>query len=364
MKILVYSDYRSVNHSVRPEAEIFLQLSSRGHDICIYSPAFDDNEPFTAAGIRICKTGQQGKISPSSIKKLGRDIRSNHYDIVFATSSRSIPTAAFACMGTKSRLIAYRGTTRGLKRHDPTSYLTVLHPRIDGVIAASEAVKLAVQKKLYKNHNRVVSIFKGHNIDWYNNPAADLKPLGIDENAVVAIAVARFRPSKGLDVLLKASHQLGDVANLHLLIVGSGADCEPYTSLIDSSPMRDRIHLTGRRDDALNLIAASSILVQASVDGEGLPRSIVEALAFGKPVISTSAGGAREVLREGKSGFVVPVRDAEAIAERLRSISTAPEILTSMAEACRDEVRGPLSHIRTADAYEQYFKSMLECEAS
>lgn len=358
MKILVYSDYSRINHSVRPEAEIFLQLAARGHKVSIFSPRLDPSEPFTGAGIRTATTEQTGKLSLTAIRLLRRELARENHDVVFATSSRTIPTAAFACMGFSCRLVVYRGTTRGLKRSDPTSFLTVLHPRVDAVLTVSEAVSAAVRKKLYKNRDKVVSIFKGHDIEWYTDPPADLSEFSIPPDAVVAIAVARFRPSKGLRYLLEASELLADIEPLHLLIVGSGADQAPYTSLVTNSPMRDRIHVTGRREDALRLIAAADFLVQPSVDGEGLPRAIIEALAFGKPVISTTAGGAKEVLEAGKSGLIIPPADSVAIARSIRALAEQPETIQAMSEHCRNLVRTRLSHVRTAAAYEQFFQSL------
>ncbi|WP_439102840.1 glycosyltransferase [Congregibacter sp.] len=363
MKILVYSDYSRINHSVRPEAEIFLQLASMGHTVSVFSPRLDPAEPFTAAGIRTATTAQTAKVSPTSIRLLRRELRRENYDVVFATSSRTIPTAAFACMGFNCKLVVYRGTTRGLKRSDPTSFLSVLHPRVDAVLTVSDAVSEAVRKKLYKNRDKVVSIFKGHDIEWYKDPPADLAEFSIPPNAVVAIAVARFRPSKGLRYLLEASELLADIEPLHLLIVGSGADQAPYTSIVMNSPMRDRIHITGRREDALRLIAAADMLVQPSVDGEGLPRSIIEALAFGKPVISTTAGGAKEVVEEGKSGLIIPPANSVAIARSIRALAAEPETIQTMSEHCRNLVRTRLSHTKTAAAYEQFFQSLCSEQA-
>ena len=358
MKILVYSDYSRINHSVRPEAEIFLQLAARGHEVCVFSPSLDPDEPFTAAGIRVETTAQTGKVSPSGIRQIRRELKRERYDIVFATGSRTIPTAAFACIGFACRLIVYRGTTRGLKRRDPTSFLTVLHPRVDAVVTVSDAVSEAVRRKLYKNHDKVVSIFKGHNIDWYTDSPADLSEFGIPPKAVVAIAVARFRPSKGLRFLIEACESLADIEHFHLLVVGSGADQEPYTHLIERSPMAERIHVTGRRDDALGLTAAADLLVQASVDGEGLPRAIVEALAFGKPIVSMTAGGAKEVLEEGATGFLIPPADSAAIAHSLRRLIEDPQQLRAMSEPCKNLVRTRLSHTETALAYERFFLSL------
>ena len=359
MKILVYSDFKKINHSVRPEAEIFIKLAERGHSITVCSPAFDDASYFHQAGITTITTGQQHKISLPSIRLLRKELRGGDFDIIYATNSRTIPSAAFAAIGSRSRLVCYRGTTRGLKRRDPTSFLTVLHPRVDAVICVSQAVQEAVDKKRCKKNLRLTTIFKGHDLAWYQQPASDLGTLGIPSNAFVAIAAARFRPTKGLDILLQATHHLADLDRLHLLLVGSGADTPQYLHAIESSPMRERIHVTGLRSDAPQLIAASDVLVQSSVDGEGLPRSILEGLAYGTPAISTTAGGAKEILQPGHTGFIVPTHDPQAIADKIRYLYNNREKLEQMAAHCRAAIADQLSCTATTKAYEAFFASLL-----
>ncbi len=359
MKILVYSDFRKITHSVRPESEIFIELARLGHHLTVCSPEFDDEQYFHAAGIATIRTGQSHKISISAIKALRKELHCGDYDIIYATNSKSIPSAAFAAIGSRAKLVCYRGTTRGLKRSDPTSYLTLLHPRVDAVICVSQAVQQAVSAKLWQRNCSVTTIFKGHDLSWYQQPPADLTDLSIPTNGFVAVAAARFRPTKGLDVLIEAAGMLADLPNFHLLVVGNGADQPLYLNAIANSPMRERIHLTGLRSDAPQLIAASQVLVQASIDGEGLPRSILEGLAYGVPAISTTAGGAKEILQEGQTGFVVPTQDPTAIAEKIRHLYNNPEELIQMSERCRAAISDQLSCAHTANAYAHFFESLL-----
>ena len=359
MKILVYSDFRKISHSVRPESEILIKLAETGHQLTVCSPHFDDEHYFNQAGISTVCTHQVHKISLSAIKILREELRKDDYDIVYATNSKSIPTAAFAVMGFRAKLVCYRGTTRGLYRSDPTSYLTVLHPRVDAVICVSDAVKQAVKAKIWRERCVLTAIFKGHDLDWYKESPLDLTSEGIPANAFVAVAAARFRPTKGLSVLIEAAGLLADLPNFYLLVVGSGTDEPQYKKAIESSPLRARIRLTGQRSDAPQLIAASQVLVQASTDGEGLPRAILEALAYGVPAISTTAGGAKEVLEEGQTGFVVPTHDPEAIAAKIRVLYDNPSQLAQMASACRAAISDQLSSTTTAQAYATFFESLL-----
>ena len=364
MKILVYSDFRHITHSVRPESEILIRLAEIGHEVTVLSPDFDDEEYFNNAGIKTCRTHQTSKISPKAIRLLRDELKAGDYDIVYATNSKSIPTAAFATLGVSAKLVCYRGTTRGPNRSDPASYLSLLHPRVDAVICVSEAVKQAVQQKLWRRQVKLAAIFKGHDLAWYTEAPADLTQEGIPENSFVAVAAARFRPTKGLGVLISAAGLLADLPRFHLLLVGSGTDEPQYQKAIESSPLRDRIHTTGIRSDAPQLIAASQVLVQASTDGEGLPRALLEGLAYGTPAISSTAGGAKEVLIEGETGFVVPVNDPQAIAQKLRYLYENPQQVEQMANACRLAISNQLSSATTAQAYAAFFESLINSSAA
>ena len=173
----------------------------------------------------------RGKLSLSAIRLVRRCVREQDIDIVFATNSKSIPNCAFACIGLDVKLVAYRGTASGLYAHDPSNYLGMLHPRIDGVICASDYVADYVRQRPGMRSKAVVSIYKGHEVDWYAQQAADLAQLGIPGDAFTVICVTNARPHKGLDIVLEATQHLADVDDLHLLLVGRGMDRQPYASL-------------------------------------------------------------------------------------------------------------------------------------
>ena len=359
MQILVVSDIARKSHSVRPEVAMFMEWAKAGHKVSIFSSPTEYKQELNAAGIGVFETSQTRKISWSTIQAIRAELKKNDYDVIYATNSKSIPSAAFAAISVAVKLVCYRGTVSGLYRTDPTSYLTVLHPRVDGVVCVSGSVSDYVKKKIWgRRKDKVVSIYKGHQLAWYNQEPAELSVYNIPGDAFVVIAAARFRPSKGLSVLIEAVDQLHDCKKLHLLIVGKGADCEPYTSAIQKNKMSDRIHVIGYQAEAPRFIAASDVLVQASTRGEGLPRSILEGLAYGVPAISTTSGGAKEILDEGKTGFVVDINDAQAIANRLLALYKEPQKLEAMSASCKELIDTRLSSASAAHQYIEFFQSL------
>jgi len=360
MNILVFCSADSSFNSIRPEAEIYIGLAKRGHKLTIvthgdseYAQRFRDND------IEVIDGHPKHKISLTAIRLIRKLLRSRHFDILYATNSRTIPNAAFASIGLPVKLVAYRGTTSGLYRHDPSSYLTLLHPRIDGIICVSDAVREVVTSRLWGRPRRVVTIHKGHDISWYSKNPTDLSEFGITENDFTAICVINARPSKGLHVMLEATNYLASLTRLHLLLVGRNINVAPYTDLIQNSPMKERIHVAGYRHDAPELIAASDILVQPSISGEGLPRTVMEALGYGTPAVITTTGGGKEVIEDGVNGFVVPVKDARAIAERVTQLYNDPDMVRKLSAQCQQTIKTTFSLNTTVDNYIRYFESLL-----
>ncbi len=360
MNILVFCSANSSFNSIRPEAEIYIGLQKRGHNLTIVTHGNSEYaQRFRENGIEVIDGHPKHKISFKAIKLIRNLLTSRHFDILYATNSKTIPNAAFACIGLPIKLIAYRGTTSGLYRHDPSSYLTLLHPRLDGIICVSDAVRDIVTKQVWGRSKSIVTVHKGHDLAWYDKSAADLSEFGISESDFTVICVINVRPSKGLAVMLEATEHLAHLDKLHLLLVGKNIDTEPYTTLISNSKMKDRIHVAGYRQDAPELIAASDILVQPSISGEGLPRTVMEALGYGTPPVITTTGGGKEVIQNGLNGFIVPVKDPKAIAERVTQLYENPELIQRLSAQCRKTLKTTFSLQTTVENYINYFESMI-----
>ena len=360
MNILACTSGNSSFNSLRPEHEIYIGLAKAGHNVTIithkneiYSQRFLDH------GINLIEQPVVKKLSLSSIRLIRKTIKDRSIDIVFATNSKSIPNCVIACTGLPAKLVVYRGTASGLYWHDPGNYLGILNPRVDGIICVSKYVyDYVTSLKVLKNKS-IVTIYKGHDVSWYNKKPADLKEFGISENDFTAICVTNARPHKGIDIALKAANKLADIKNFHLILVGKGIDKEPYKSLYNNSKMKSRIHLAGYRNDAPELIAASSILIQPSTAGEGLPRVILESLAYNTPVIASANPGSMEIIKDGENGFIVPTGDFNALADTVRKVYNSPETLKKLSSNSKNILNNEMSHTLTVKNYIAYFESLI-----
>lgn len=361
MNILACTSSDCSFNSLRPEHEIYVSLAKAGHNISIIThPDAPYKNRFLEHGITVIEQPIVKKLSLSSIRLIRKTIKQKAIDIVYATNSKSIPNAAFACIGLRAKLVAYRGTASGLYWHDPGSYLGTLHPRVNGIICVSEYVyRYVVSKKILKNKN-IISIYKGHELSWYQQPAADLTEFNIQKNDFCAICVTNARPHKGIHIALQATNKLADIKNFHLLLVGSGMNQEPYNSLINNSKMKNRIHLAGYRKDAPELIAACDILIQPSISGEGLPRVVLESLAYGTPVVASANPGSMEIIENNVNGCIVPVGDSQAIADTVHKLHNEPELLKKLSKHSGKVFEDKMSHEKTVEKYIDYFACLLK----
>lgn len=148
------------------------------------------------------------------------------------------------------------------------------------------------------------------------------KKLNLPEEAIVVTTIARLTEEKGLKELAIVFNQLSDTfPNLYFLIVGSKieGDRKPFTEKEAYEIIlknRDRFIFLGFREDIPEILKATDIFVLAS-HREGLPRSILEAMAMELPVVATNIRGCREEVVDGKTGFLFPVRDIEALKDAI-----------------------------------------------
>lgn len=361
MNILIFSSYNDAWNSVRPEAEMFIEMVKLGHQVTIVTQGDAEYVTrFKKCGLKVIDCYPSKKICCKTIKVLRKELASTHYDIVYAMNSKTIPNAAFACIGfKKTKMVTYRGTVGGLYRHDPSAYLTHLHPRVDGISCVAEAVTEDVRKRVWINLNNVVTIYKGHDIAWYQAKAISRAELNIPKDAIIVTCIANARPSKGVHVLLKSASQLSDLEELQILLIGRDMDTDANLALANASGMKDRIHFLGYRKDVPEILATSDIQVQPSVSGEGLPKTIIEAMAMAVPSIVTTTGGGKELLIDGESGYVIPVNDSNAIADKIRLLCSSKETRQKMGLLAQQRVINHFSVHNTAKQHIGFFEHLL-----
>jgi len=156
-------------------------------------------------------------------------------------------------------------------------------------------------------------------------------------------------------VLVDALARLAD-RPWRLVLVGSGNDgvIADLKARIDGHGLASRIVLAGSRRDVPILLAAADLAFSASTRPEAFGRAAIEAEAMETPVIATDHGGSRETILPGRTGWLVPPGDAEAMAIAIGEALASPERLREMGRAGRAFV---MENYTTARMLEQEFSA-------
>jgi glycosyltransferase involved in cell wall biosynthesis len=155
----------------------------------------------------------------------------------------------------------------------------------------------------------------------------------------LVLTLARLDPQKGLPYLLEAAKSLPKAT---FAIAGDGRDRQALEEQARALGLEGRVHFLGYRDDIPDLLAACDLFVLPSLF-EGLPISVLEAMAAGKPVVATRIGGTDEAVEHGVTGLLVPARDAEVLAAAIRQLLSNPADARRMGEAGRARALGEFS---------------------
>jgi glycosyltransferase involved in cell wall biosynthesis len=204
----------------------------------------------------------------------------------------------------------------------------------------------------------------GVDADEFRKVAADARAtvrgtLGV-QGEFVWLAVGRFETAKDYPNMLHAFARLHDQhPRTVLLLVGRGSLQGDTETLTRSLGLVDAVRFLGVRRDVSELMSAADGYVMSSA-WEGMPMVLLEAAAAGLPIVTTAVGGNREVVADEESGFLVPPRDADALARGMARLTglSAPE-LRAMGERGRERVRIRYGLARVADRWEALYGEML-----
>ncbi len=154
--------------------------------------------------------------------------------------------------------------------------------------------------------------------------------LGLPPEAVIAANVAALVPHKDHATLLRAAAELADrLPGLHWVVAGEGGERAVLERLRAELGLDQRVHLIGHLDEPARLVADADCFVMSSRE-EGLGTSVLDAMALGTPVASTTAGGLPEMLQDG-AGVLAPPNDPHALAYAVARLLTEPGLALEVA---------------------------------
>jgi glycosyltransferase involved in cell wall biosynthesis len=229
------------------------------------------------------------------------------------------------------------------------------------VIANSAVVRDAARGDEGLPEDRLLVIHNGVDVSRFDvAPDPRLRDsLSLPGSGPIVTVVAHLRRSKGHPVFLRAWASLvRALPQARALLVGGGPLREELENRAAALGVRDSVRFLGVRDDVPALLALTDVVAHASLR-EGFPNAVLEALAARRPVVATDAGGTREAIVHGRTGLLVPPRDAGALEAGLVRLLSNPDEARALGEAGRRHVTAHFQISTMVRAHEAAYERIL-----
>ncbi len=213
-------------------------------------------------------------------------------------------------------------------------------------------------------------IYNGVDLDAFQASLEEIEtfrnerfPDGTQPDTLVGV-VTRITPEKGIHFLVRAMHELKGKVDVRLLIVGGPyfkkdvAYMETLKQEVADLGVEDSVIFTGFLSDTRIVTSLLDIVLVPSIIPEACPRTIIEAMAVGKPVIATPLGGSKELVTP-ETGLLVPPEDASAVAEAITTLVADRERLKAMGRAARNRAIALFSSERNTALTEAVYTELL-----
>ncbi len=233
----------------------------------------------------------------------------------------------------------------------------------DGLIVAGKRVKEYYIEQLGLGNMPVIECLPPVNTDCFDPSKVEYDKSISDADGLKIVTVANINPGKGLDYFIHMAASLNKrYKKLNFFIVGPVYDTQKsYSKTL--SKLQDRLRLKnlqfyGPSQDIPNILKAADIFVCTSLSESG-PMSVWEAMSMGKAIVSTDVGDVACFLKNEKTGFVVPIKDAEALAHKVSVLIENPDLRRQFGKKAREAACKYLDVNVTTQKHMQAYKTVL-----
>jgi glycosyltransferase involved in cell wall biosynthesis len=238
----------------------------------------------------------------------------------------------------------------------------------DRVIAVGEAVKQALIDNEGIPRQRIEVIYNGVRLEDFSS---DLETrfrlraeLGISPERPVAIQVARLDGLKDHATALRTAARVREqIPEFLLLLVGTGLERPAIERQIVELKLESHIKLLGLRTDVRQLLSVADVFLLTSIS-EGIPVTMIEAMAARLPIVSTAVGGIAEVVVPGETGYLAAAKDDAALARALCNVLQNHETSQRMIAAAAERAARLFSESQMHEAYAAKFQEMMGVSCS
>lgn len=318
--------------------------------------------------VRLIDLGKGNQADRLMPLKIARIIRREKPDIVHSQSWSGIDTAIARLIGGRVHLVhSEHGRNFPHLESEPTTRRIArraLYHFADKVFAVSNEVRDHYCRQTGYSPERMSVIPNG--IDVSRIDEADgggaREEFGIAGDDFVIGTVARLDATKDTITLARAFaklHQSHHNPKFKLLIVGDGSERAKLEAFAADQGLTTSVIFAGLRQDVPRLLKAMNVFALSSLS-EGMPITVLEAMAAGLPVVATKVGALPDLAEEGLTGFLVEPEQPEAIAERLAELLANPELAKSFGAEARRKVEREFGIDLMLRRYAELYTSVLQ----
>ncbi len=339
-------------------------LQARGHRVAIVTRSGGEiSRQARSDGLDIVELPLRHEFDVSSARRLARLYEERSVDLVHAHKgiAHSVALAATFLSGRRPLLVANRGVSFPLDVFNRWKYRV----RLAAVVTVCEDIKRVIVRTGRLPPEKVHVVYAGVDPAVFDPGRADgervRREWGIapEEKLLVQVSAREYKGWR--DLLSGAARLWPDHAGLRIALVAcpSPEVQAQVRSLARALGLGERVLALGYRRDMPDVLAAADIVADLSWGGLGITGTLREAMALGKPVLASAAGGNPELVEDGRSGLLVPPRDPEAFAGALRRLLEDPELRRRLGQGGRERVATGFTVEKRLDRIEALYRRLI-----
>jgi glycosyltransferase involved in cell wall biosynthesis len=305
------------------------------------------------ADVILLNTGKIRHLNPYTIKRLSSIIRDKNISLIHTDSTTETFYAGIAARVNKIPLIWHIRASQGEWFLDRV--LSALSTRL---ILVADALR---NRFKWLDTGKAPTIYNGIDLEEFDafiTHSSIREEFNLDNNAVLLGCVGRIEELKGQEYLIKA---LKHTNNARLILAGRANDAylKRISKMCEELNVSERVIFAGHRDDIPSFLKSIDILVLPTLT-EAFSRVILEAMAASKPVIATDTGGNPEAVINGTTGYIVPIKDTAALADKVNELAEDAEKRKQMGRAGRKRVEERFAIEKSIEMAENIYLEVLK----
>lgn len=369
--IVVNQDFFFLSHRL-PVATAALEA---GYDVTIVSEDTGVSHKIREAGLKtinlpINKAGTNMKDEIKTLFFLYKLFRREKPDIVHLVGLKTMLWGSIACRlaGVKAMVSAVCGLGVLFDEKHAQSFMTQAILKVMRITHHKKRLRVIFQNNDDKGIFQDAKIVNDSQCAFTNGSGINLQNYDYTpeptDGPIKIIFTARMVEDKGTLVLIEAAKKLEPEykGKIQFLLCG-GLDTNPNgitKEMLESRCDGEYIQWLGHRKDVLELLKQSHIMAFPSWYREGLPKSVIEAEAIGRPIVTTDSVGCRDTVIDGKNGFLIPIKNSNALADALKKLIDSKELRETMGKNAREFAVNKFDIKDVTDVHLDVYKTILE----